>query len=305
MSSLPTHWQLRSQTLALPHPGGFRRPLVMGIVNVTPDSFSDGGRHDSAEAAIRHGLQLAAEGADILDVGGESTRPFSDPVDAAEELRRIEPVVAALAEQSGLPVSIDTSKAAVAERAMALGAEIINDVTGLEGDPRMLEVAVASDAGLCCMHMQGTPQTMQVAPYYDDVVAEIHAYLAARREALLAAGIPLTRICLDPGIGFGKTHEHNLELIRRTSAFLDLGVPILVGHSRKGFIGKMLRTAMHIDADALPADRDLLWRDGGTVGVACCLAAAGVQVIRVHAVGLVRAATELFLASGPGISRPG
>jgi len=298
VSSLPAHWQLRSQALALPHPGGFRRPLVMGIVNVTPDSFSDGGRHDSAEAAIRHGLQLAAEGADILDVGGESTRPFSEPVDAAEELRRIEPVVAALAEQSGLPVSIDTSKAVVAERAMALGAEIINDVTGLEGDPRMLEVAVASDAGLCCMHMQGTPQTMQVAPHYDDVVAEIHAYLAARREALLAAGIPLARICLDPGIGFGKTHEHNLELIRRTRAFLDLGVPILVGHSRKGFIGKQIRTAMHIDAETLPIDRDLLWRDGGTVGVACCLAAAGVQVIRVHAVGLVRAATELFLACG-------
>ncbi len=305
----PTHWQLRTQRLSLPRPGGLTRPLVMGIVNVTPDSFSDGGRHDSVEAAIGHGLQLAAEGADILDVGGESTRPFSDPVDAAEELRRIEPVVAGLVQRSGLPVSIDTSKAIVAERAVALGAEIVNDVTGLEGDPRMLEVVVASGAGICCMHMQGTPQTMQVAPRYDDVVAEIHSYLAARREALLAAGIPHTKICLDPGIGFGKTHEHNLELIRHVEAFLDLGVPILVGHSRKGFIGKVIRSAMAGDGDRLSADaalqdRDLIWRDGGTTGIACRLAAAGVQVVRVHAVGLVRAAMDLFLTSRP-ISRPG
>ncbi len=289
----PSHWQLRTQRLAVPQPGGGGRPLVMGIVNVTPDSFSDGGRHDSVEAAIEHGLQLAAEGADILDVGGESTRPFSDPVDAAEELRRIEPVVAGLVERSGLPVSIDTSKAVVAERAVALGAEIINDVTGLEGDSRMLEIAVASGAGVCCMHMQGTPQTMQVDPRYDDVVAEIHGYLADRREALLAAGIPLAKICLDPGIGFGKTHEHNLELIRRAEAFLDLGVPILVGHSRKGFIGKAIRTAMEIDA--APPEQDLIWRDGGTAGIGCSLAVAGVQVLRVHAVGLVRAAVELFL----------
>ncbi len=307
--SHPSHWQLRTQRLPLPQPGGVQRPLVMGIVNVTPDSFSDGGKHESANAAIEHGLQLAAEGADILDVGGESTRPFSNPVDVAEELQRIEPVVAGLAERSGLPVSIDTSKAVVAERAVALGAEIINDVTGLEGDARMLEVAVSSGAGVCCMHMQGTPRTMQVDPRYDDVVAEIHGYLAARREALLAAGIPLSRICLDPGIGFGKTHEHNLELIRQAGAFLDLGVPILVGHSRKGFIGKVIRMAIAGDgeplaAEGIPPDRDLIWRDGGTAGVACLLAAAGVQVVRVHAVGLVRAAMDLFLTAG-SISRLG
>ena len=307
-AAFPTSWQLRTQRLELPRPGGHERPLVMGIVNVTPDSFSDGGWHDSAEAAIQHGLRLAAEGADMLDVGGESTRPFSAAVAVAEELRRIEPVVAGLAERSGLPVSIDTSKAAVAERAIALGAEIINDVTGLEGDPRMLEVAVTSGAGVCCMHMQGTPQTMQLDPHYDDVVAEIHAYLAARRESLLAAGVLQSRICLDPGIGFGKTHEHNLDLIRHAGAFLDLGVPILVGHSRKGFIGKAIRTAIGsggepLAADAIPPQRDLIWRDGGTAGIACSLAAAGVQVVRVHAVGLVRAAMELFLASGP-ISRP-
>jgi dihydropteroate synthase len=287
----PMHWQLRTRRLDL-----LPRPLVMGIVNVTPDSFSDGGHHDSAEAAIRHGLQLAEEGADLLDVGGESTRPFSQPVDAAEELRRIEPVVAGLAERSGLPVSIDTSKAAVAERAIAAGAEIINDVTGLEGDPRMIEVAVASEAGLCCMHMQGTPQTMQLAPRYDDVVTEIHAYLAARREAMLAAGIPLSRICLDPGIGFGKTHEHNLELIRRAGAFLDLGVPILVGHSRKGFIGKLIRTALGEDPSAPPRELSLAQLDGGTAAIACQLAASGIQVIRVHAVGLVRAAIDVAAA---------
>ena len=306
----PTHWQLRTRQLPLPHAGGsLRRPLVMGIVNVTPDSFSDGGRHADVEAAVAHGLRLAAEGADILDVGGESTRPFAEPVSEAEELARVAEVVPRLAAASGLPVSIDTSKAAVAARAVELGAEIINDVTGLAGDPGMLAVARDSAAGICAMHMQGTPQTMQVAPRYDDVVAEIHSYLAARREALLAAGIPHTKICLDPGIGFGKTHEHNLELIRHVEAFLDLGVPILVGHSRKGFIGKVIRSAMAGDGEPLSADaalqeRDLIWRDGGTAGIACRLAAAGVQVVRVHAVGLVRAAMDLFLTSRP-ISRPG
>jgi len=292
---LPAEWRLRTRRLPLPRPGGPRRPLLMGIVNVTPDSFSDGNRHASADAAIRHGLALAAQGADILDVGGESTRPFSEPVDAAEELRRIEPVVEALAAESGLPVSIDTSKAVVAERALALGAEIINDVTGLEGDPRMLATAVDGAAGVCCMHMQGTPQTMQLDPRYDDVAGEIHAYLAGRRDALLAAGISLERICLDPGIGFGKTHEHNLELIRRAGDFLDLGVPILVGHSRKGFIGKAIRTALGEESSTAAREISLEQLDGGTAAVACRLAATGIQVIRVHAVGLVRAAIELFL----------
>ena len=310
VSHLPTFWQLRTQQLTFPPAGASVRPLVMGIVNVTPDSFSDGGRYDSAEAAIRHGLDLVAQGADILDVGGESTRPYSEPVDADEELRRIEPVVAGLAEQAGVPVSIDTSKAMVAERAVAMGAEIINDVTGLEGDPRMLEVAVESGAGVCCMHMQGTPQDMQVAPHYEDVVAEIHAYLTARREALSAAGIPRTRICLDPGIGFGKTHDHNLQLIQRVGAFLDLGVPILVGHSRKGFIGKAMRMTLTgggqpLAPEPVPTDLDQLWRDGGTVGVACCLAAAGVQIVRVHAVGLVRSALELSSLCQPICSRKG
>ncbi|MEI8229445.1 MAG: dihydropteroate synthase [Planctomycetota bacterium] len=285
---LPTHWQLRTRSLALPQPGGaLRRPLVMGIVNVTPDSFSDGGRHAGVEAAVAHGLQLVADGADILDVGGESTRPYSAPVPLDEELRRVSAVVRQLAERSGVPVSIDTSKAAVAIEAIAGGAEIINDVTGLAGDPDMLRVAVTSGTGVCAMHMQGTPQTMQVEPRYDDVVADIHRYLAARRDALLAAGIPLEKICLDPGIGFGKTHAHNRELMAQAGRFLDLGVPILVGHSRKGFIGKALEAAL-----GRSATRDEL--DAGTAGAACGLAGQGIQIVRVHAVGLVRAALELF-----------
>ena len=284
---VPTHWRLRTRSLELPHPGGrLRRPLVMGIVNVTPDSFSDGGRHSSVESAVAHGLALVAEGADILDVGGESTRPFSTPVDEAEELRRTAEVVGRLAAESGVPVSIDTSKATVAERAVDLGAEIINDVTGLEGDPRMVAVARDSGAAVCAMHMRGTPQTMQLDPRYDDVVGEIHAYLAARRDALLAAGLPLEKLCLDPGIGFGKTHEHNLDLMRHAGRFLDLGLPILVGHSRKGFIGKALERSLGRPATA--ADRD-----AGTVGAACALAVQGIQIVRVHAVGLVRSALEL------------
>jgi dihydropteroate synthase len=288
---LPTHWQLRTRRLALPHPSGMlRRPLVMGIVNVTPDSFSDGGRHAGIEAAVAHGLRLVADGVDMLDVGGESTRPFSEPVAADEEWRRVGEVVRRLAVEAGVPVSIDTSKAVVAARAVEAGAEIINDVTGLEGDPDMLRVAVASAAGVCAMHMRGTPQTMQLEPRYDDVVAEIRAYLEQRRDALLAAGISLDRICLDPGIGFGKTHAHNLELMARAGEFLDLGAPILVGHSRKGFLGKTLELAL--GRPATEAERD-----AATAGAACGLAAAGVQIVRVHAVGMVRAALEAFAAT--------
>jgi dihydropteroate synthase len=258
----------------------------MGIVNVTPDSFSDGGRHAEVEAAVAHGLALVADGADILDVGGESTRPFSEPVTAEAEWRRVGEVVRRLARESGVPVSIDTSKAVVAARALEAGAEIVNDVTGLEGDPDMIRVAVESGAGVCAMHMQGTPQTMQVAPRYADVVAEIHDYLRRRRDALVAAGIPLDKICLDPGIGFGKTHEHNLTLLAEAGRFLDLGVPILVGHSRKGFIGKAIERAL--GRPATEAERD-----AGTAGAACRLARAGIQVVRVHAVSVVRAALAL------------
>ncbi|MEX2559388.1 MAG: dihydropteroate synthase, partial [Pirellulales bacterium] len=189
-------WQLRSRFLDLP-----ARPLLMGIINVTPDSFSDGGRFLGTQAAIEHGLRLAAEGADLLDVGGESTRPYSQPVEAAEELRRVIGVVQALAEQTRLPVSIDTSKPEVAREAVAAGAEVINDVTAL-ADPRMVEVALETGAGVCAMHMRGTPQTMQDNPTYDDVVAEVRDSLRAQRDALVSAGLDPARLALDPCIGF-------------------------------------------------------------------------------------------------------
>ena len=284
----PTHWHLRTLQLELPHPGSaLKRPLVMGIVNVTPDSFSDGGQHASVEAAVNHGLELVSQGADILDVGGESTRPFSQAVAADEEWRRVGEVVRQLVERAGVAVSIDTSKSVVAARAIEAGAEIINDVTGLAGDRDMIRVALDTGVGVCAMHMQGTPQSMQVAPTYSDVVAEVHAYLAARREALLTAGIQREKICLDPGIGFGKTHAHNLTLLTHAADFLDLGVPIMVGHSRKAFIGIMIDRAIGRPATVAQ-------RDGGSAGAACVLAAQGVQIVRVHAVGMVRSALELF-----------
>ena len=273
-------WQLRTRTL---HFGDV--PCVMGIVNVTPDSFSDGGRFFTPNTAIEHALRLEDEGADILDIGGESTRPYSESVAADDELRRIVPVLEALIGRVAIPISIDTSKSEVAQAAIGLGAEIINDVTGLERDPAMIHVARTSQVGVCAMHMQGTPQTMQDNPHYSDVVAEIYAYLAARDAALLAAGISPERICLDPGIGFGKTHEHNVELVQSSQKFLALGRPILVGHSRKGFIGKLIGSKV--------ADRT-----AGTLGVTLALARLGVQVVRVHDVQATRHALATFNACG-------
>lgn len=257
----------------------------MGIVNVTPDSFSDGGDFFDPAAAIEHGLQLVAEGADLLDIGGESTRPYSDPVFVEEELRRVVPVVRSLCCQAGRPVSIDTSKAAVARAALDVGAEVVNDITGLAGDPEMIGVVCQSQAGVVAMHMQGTPQTMQDDPQYADVVAEVLEYLRRRRDALIAAGIAPSRICLDPGIGFGKTHAHNLTLLANCHRLHELNCPILVGHSRKGYIGKVLN-----DKSADPLS--------GTIGVACALAQQGVQILRVHDVQAVRQALMLFEAAG-------
>jgi dihydropteroate synthase len=275
-----TRWRLRTRLLELA-----ARPLLMGIVNVTPDSFSDGGRFFDPQAAIAQGLQLAADGADILDVGGESTRPYSDVIDADEELRRVGPVVAALAAQTKVPISIDTSKAAVAREAIAAGAEIINDVTALAGDPDMVALAVESQAGVCAMHMQGTPQTMQDDPRYDDVVAEVLAYLCLRRDELLAAGVTPERLALDPGVGFGKTNQHNLSLLAGCHRLHELRQPVLVGASRKAFIGKIIGDKQ--------ADRT-----AGTVGVALSLARQGVQILRVHNVVEVRQALLLFEATG-------
>jgi dihydropteroate synthase len=279
-----TAWQLRTRRLELD-----KLPLVMGIVNVTPDSFSDGGRFLAHERAIAHAEQLIAEGADILDIGGESTRPYSTPVEASEELRRVLPVVQAIAAR--VVVSIDTSKASVARAALEAGAEIINDITGLSGDPAMLPTAIGSRAGVCVMHMQGTPQTMQDNPRYEDVVADIYHWLEQRRDALFAAGMDRERLCLDPGIGFGKTHQHNLTLAANGWRFHRLGCPLLVGHSRKGFIGKVLGNK--------EADRTF-----GTLGVSLALAGQGVQVLRVHDVRATKEAVALFAAAGGIDGRP-
>ncbi len=276
----PGQWRLRTRGLSL---GPL--PLVMGILNVTPDSFSDGGRHRAVQDAVDAALRMEDEGAAILDIGGESTRPYSDPVSVDEEIQRVAPVLQQLQGRLSIPISIDTSKAAVAAAAIDYGAEIINDVTGLEGDPEMPALAVASQAGVCVMHMQGSPQTMQDDPRYDDVSADIGRYLQDRAAACLAAGIERQRICLDPGIGFGKTHEHNLTLLREAVRFTQLGWPILVGHSRKGFVAHVLQDKQ----------RD---RDAGTVGVSLALARAGVQVLRVHNVALTVDALRLFAASG-------
>ena len=273
-------WQLRTQTLEFG-----KMPKIMGIVNVTPDSFSDGGKFFSPTAAIDHALSLVDEGADIIDIGGESTRPYALPVSAQEEIERVLPVIEALVATADIPVSIDTSKASVAREAIRVGAEIINDVTGLEGDAEMVSVALDSKAGICAMHMQGTPQTMQDNPNYDDVVSEIFEYLRLRRDSLISQGIDRPRICLDPGIGFGKTHQHNLTLMANCRRFHDLNCPILVGHSKKGFIGKVL------------GDKNMN-RSAGTIGSAMVLAQNRIQVIRVHDVSEIRNALLLFTACG-------
>lgn len=278
-----------------------RRPLVMGILNVTPDSFSDGGRFvapgqqltssQTLELAVDAALKMQADGADLIDIGGESTRPYSDPVDAEIEIERVVPVIERLADRLAIPISVDTSKATVANAAIQAGAEIVNDVSGLEGDPEMPAVVVESLAGVCVMHMQGNPQTMQDDPSYGDVVEEIERYLMARRQACLDLGIEPERICLDPGIGFGKTHDHNLTLLRATSRFASLGSPILIGHSRKGFIRKVLdRNERCSKDDCNPM--------AGTLAVSMAVAAAGAHVIRVHDVAETVQALDLFEASG-------
>lgn len=277
--SRASRWSLRTKSLEF---GGL--PSLMGIVNVTPDSFSDGGQFFDPRAAVAHALQLAAEGAAVLDIGGESTRPYSAAVTEAEELRRVLPVIEAIVQQTSVPISIDTSKPRVAREAIAAGAEAINDITGL-ADPEMVRVAAETGTGVCAMHIRGTPQTMQDNPTYADVVREVHDHLAARRDMLVAAGIAVEKIALDPGIGFGKTTAHNLELLRQAGRFHDLGCAVLVGHSRKGFLGKV---AGDKQADPL----------AGTIGVALALARRGVQVIRVHDIGPVRRALLLFEAAG-------
>jgi dihydropteroate synthase len=240
----------------------------MGVLNVTPDSFSDGGRFVDPATAVAHGRRLFAEGAALVDVGGESTRPGAAPVSAAEEIARVEPVLEGL---RGIPVSIDTSKAGVARRALELGAELVNDVTALRGDPAMAEVVAAGDAFVCLMHMQGEPRTMQVAPKYDDVVGDVLAFLEERLAFAVETGIREERTCVDPGIGFGKTPDQNLELLRRLDELRALGRPLVVGVSRKSTLGKITG-----DPSAT------------TGGVAASLAAAvaafahGASIVRAH-----------------------
>jgi dihydropteroate synthase len=261
-------WQLRTRELEF----GVR-PCVMGILNVTPDSFSDGGTFFTVDSAVDRALRMEDAGAGILDIGGESTRPYSQGVEEDEELGRVVPVLERLVGRVSIPISIDTTKAKVARAAIALGAEILNDVSGLEADEEMVAVARETGVGVCAMHRQGTPQTMQENPTYEHCVIEILEYLWERDRALISAGISPDRICLDPGIGFGKLHEHNLQLVRSAEIFHQLGRPILVGHSRKGFIGKVL------------GSKDIP-RDAGTLGVSFALARRGIQVLRVHDVAM-------------------
>lgn len=263
-----------------------RIPLIMGILNVTPDSFSDGGNFDTVERAVAHGMKLVEDGADVLDIGGESTRPHSQPVAEDEELRRVIPVVEQLAAKVKVPLSVDTSKARVAREAVAAGAGIINDVTGLTGDPKMVEVAAETRAGVIVMHMQGAPQTMQTDPRYEDVVKEVRDYLELRLAELARAGIAAGRVVLDPGIGFGKRQQHNLQLLGHLDQFLTLGRPLCLGVSRKGFINRILGREGHAEHG-----------DFGTVGVMLHAVSRGwVQVARVHNVRALHDAARLFMA---------
>jgi dihydropteroate synthase len=247
----------------------FPRPSVMGVVNVTPDSFSDGGVNLDPADAVASARRMLAEGAAIVDVGGESTRPGSGGVGADEELRRVVPVLEQL--QGEVPVSIDTSKAAVARRALELGAELVNDVTALRGDPALAEVVAESDAYLCLMHMQGEPRTMQADPRYDDVVAEVRAFLEERLRFALDAGVAEERICVDPGIGFGKTVEQNFELVRRLDELTALGRPVVVGFSRKSSLGKLLG-----DPDATTGSV------AASLGAGVAAYERGATILRVH-----------------------
>jgi dihydropteroate synthase len=243
-----------------------RRPAVMGIVNVTPDSFSDGGAHRDPDAAATAARRMLDEGAAIVDVGGESTRPGSEGVTVDEELRRVVP---ALERLEGLPVSIDTAKAEVARRALALGAELVNDVTAL-GDPRMGDVVAEAGAYVCLMHMQGEPRTMQLDPGYDDVAGEVAAFMEERLRRAVAAGIPEEHVCIDPGIGFGKTPAQNFELVRRLDVLLALGRPVLVGLSRKSSLGRLF------DPDARVGPL------AASLGAAVAAYDRGASIFRVH-----------------------
>lgn len=258
-------------------------PRVMGIVNVTPDSFSDGGFARTSDRALEHALALTADGADILDVGGESTRPGSSPVPLDEELRRVIPVIEAIATRSDVPISIDTTKAEVARLALRAGATIVNDITALGGDSAMAGVVADSEAGVVLMHMKGVPATMQDNPSYSDVVTEVYDFLARRVDQAGSRGIARTRIAIDPGIGFGKTFEHNLELLRNLGRFANLGCAVLVGTSRKGFLGTL-------------TGRPVSERAAASVASALSAYLKGASVVRVHDVAATCDAIKVWTA---------
>jgi dihydropteroate synthase len=276
-------FQVKGQRLALD------RPLLMGIINVTPDSFSDGGRFFDPQRAVEHAIRLVGEGADLLDIGAESTRPGAQPVDEQEERRRLIPVVAAVAKAVSVPISVDTSKAEVAKAAIDAGAVMVNDVTALRGDSAMVEIVAKAGAGLALMHMQGSPQTMQHAPQYDDVIGEVARFLAARARFAIERGVARNRIVLDPGIGFGKTLTHNLDLLANLHVLKELGYPLLVGPSRKGFIGQLTRQSVEA-------------RGWGTAAVVALAVEQGANILRVHDVAPMKDVANVAAALAERVS---
>jgi dihydropteroate synthase len=277
MNTYTLNW--KSYTLELG-----RQTRIMGIVNVTPDSFSDGGRFYNTDAAVEQALQLVASGADIIDIGGESTRPYAQEVDAEEEINRVVPVIRSLATRIPVPISIDTTKASVAEAALDAGASIINDVSAFSMDPPMATLAARQAVPVIVMHMLGKPRTMQINPAYEDVVTEVRDYLGTAVETAMAAGIKKEMIIIDPGIGFGKTLIHNLLLIKHIQALVELGVPILVGPSRKTFIRKLVTPPGHAE---LSPDHPLV--ETGTQAALAASVFNGAHILRVHDVANTRA----------------
>jgi dihydropteroate synthase len=266
-----------------------RRTCLMGVVNVTPDSFSDGGKFLARDAAVAQAERLVQEGADVIDIGGESTRPYADPVPVEVELERVLPVIETLAQRVVVPISIDTAKAAVARRALAAGASMINDISALRHDSEMTRVAAENGVPVILMHMLGSPQTMQVTPVYRDVVAEIGAFLAQAVNLAEKGGIARDRIIVDPGIGFGKTVDHNLLLIKNLAQLQDLDLPILIGPSRKAFIRKLLKE--NPEEEIRP---DMTIVGTGTLAAVCAAVISGAHIVRVHDVASARAAVKII-----------
>lgn len=307
MEKFKLEWQTARQKYSLELGGA--RTCIMGILNTTPDSFSDGGRYLKCDAAVEHGLKLAYDGADIIDIGGESSRPFSDPVSVQEELDRVVPVIERLSAQIDTPISIDTVKSEVAKAAIEAGASIINDITALEKDELMASAAVEKGVPVILMHMKGTPATMQVNPQYDDFLNEILSYLKKRAESAINAGISPEHIILDPGIGFGKTVEHNLMVIKSLDKISQLGFPILVGPSRKSFVQKILAKTTSSDiknsrSTALSGKDNISGKitplspktEMGTMAAVAASIMNGAHIVRVHDAASARAVANIINA---------